>query len=101
MRLLQTASWPSASVLLVLTGGWIDYEKSTSARRLALPLGNLDPKETPEVIALGCAFLQQTVDAPVDGHWRAAVPSPRTCCRFRHGQLGGQERAWCAWKERQ
>ena len=50
MRLLQTASWPSASVLLVLTGGWIDYEKSTSARRLAFPLGNLDPKETPEVI---------------------------------------------------
>src|SRR6516165_7069753 len=85
MRLLQTASWPSASVLLVLTGGWIDYEKSTSARRLALPLGNLDPKETPEVIALGCAFLQQTVDAPVDGHWCAAVPPQEVTNRGCNG----------------
>jgi hypothetical protein len=28
------------TILLVLTGCWIDYEKSTSARRLALSLSN-------------------------------------------------------------
>jgi hypothetical protein len=28
------------TILLVLTGCWIDYEKSTSARRLSLSLGN-------------------------------------------------------------
>jgi len=28
------------TILLVLTGYWVDYEKSTSARRLALSLGN-------------------------------------------------------------
>jgi len=62
--------------LPVLASAWVHSEKSTSARRLSLSLGNLDPKKTPEVIALGGAFLQQTVDAPVDGHWRATMPPP-------------------------
>jgi hypothetical protein len=67
---------PSASVLLVLASEWVNNKKSTSARRLTLSLGNLDPKETPEVIALGGAFLQQAVNSLVDGHWRATVPPP-------------------------
>jgi hypothetical protein len=51
--------------LPVLAGERVHNEKSTSAGRLALPLGNLNPKETPEVIAFGGAFLQQAVDSPV------------------------------------
>jgi hypothetical protein len=43
--------------LPVLASDGVHNEKSASARRLAFPLGNLDPKETPEVIALGRAFL--------------------------------------------
>jgi len=72
---LHTAPWPSASVLPVLARERVNNKKSPSARRLALALGNLDPNETPEVIALGGAFLQQ-VDAPVDRHWSATVPPP-------------------------
>jgi hypothetical protein len=30
------------TILLVLTGCWIDYEKSASARRLSLSLSNQD-----------------------------------------------------------
>jgi hypothetical protein len=73
---IAITSRPSASVLPVLAGERVDKEKSTSVRRLALALGNLDPKKMPEVIALGGAFLQQTVNSPVDGHWRATVPPP-------------------------
>jgi hypothetical protein len=43
--------------LPVLASDRVNNEKSTSARRLALSLGNLDPKKTPEVIALGGALL--------------------------------------------
>ena len=68
--------WPPQTVLLILASEWVNNKKSTSARRLALPLGDLDPKETPEVIALGGALLQQAVNSPVDGHWRATVPPP-------------------------
>jgi hypothetical protein len=68
-----------------LADGRFHNKKSTSARRFALRLGNLDPKETPEVIALGCAFLQQTVDAPVDGHWCAAVPPQEVTNRGCNG----------------
>jgi hypothetical protein len=50
--------------LPVLAGEWVNDKKSPSARRLALALGNLDPKETPEVVAFGGAFLQQAVNSP-------------------------------------
>jgi hypothetical protein len=35
----------------------VNNKKSPSARRLSLSLGNLDPKKTPEVIALGGTLL--------------------------------------------
>jgi hypothetical protein len=57
LRNITASLWSAKPVLLVLANEWVNNKKSPSARRLALPLGNLDPKETPEVIALGGALL--------------------------------------------
>jgi hypothetical protein len=83
--------------LLVLASSRVNNKKSTSTRRFALALGNLDPKETPEVVAFGGAFLQQAVNAPEDRKRRAAMPlTPRPCCGLGYIILAGasQQSAW-------
>jgi len=72
--------------LPILASDWVNNKKSTSARRLALALGNFDPKETPEVIALGGALLQQSVNSPEDRERSTAMSlPPRPSGRFRCG----------------
>jgi hypothetical protein len=80
--------------LPVLAGERVHNEKSASARRLALSLGNLDPKKTPEVIALGGAFLQQAVNSPKNRKRRTAMslpPRPSRRLRYLHAAVERQQ----------
>lgn len=73
-------------------------------RRFALPPDNLNPKETPEVIALGGAFLQEAMNLPKYRKRGASTSlTPGFCGRLSDQPIAraGQQRIWRGRKQGQ